>query len=179
MQPQAQTLSENLVALLNEETSIYEELAALLEVEQIALLGMDVAKLGELTSRKETLALRLKGLDESRKIIARRLGQLLGVPSTSITVTRLAQAARGLDGERLARAAERLKAVVLLCQERNADNGRAARKGLELTTSAIEYLLKPGDPAGRVYQAPYGGSRGYAAPGSRPAQAPGLISRQV
>lgn len=179
MHPQAPPLIENLVTLLGEEHEIYGELAGVLELEHAALLAMEVSELGVCTSRKETLALRLRALDESRRLIAGRLATLLGVPKEAVTITRLCGAAGGAASVRLQLAAERLKMVVQRCHELNQVNSIAARKGLELASGAIQFLLAPPDPAGRVYQSPRGGARGYAAAGSRPAQAPGLISRQV
>src|SRR5262245_52855717 len=113
MQPQALTCCENLITLLGEEAAIYAGLAGTLELESTALLKSEVVRIGELGSKKETLALRLKALDESRKLIAKRFATLLGVPANLITVSRLAKAAGGLDGQRLANAAARLKALVL------------------------------------------------------------------
>jgi flagellar biosynthesis/type III secretory pathway chaperone len=143
-----------LIELLGQEDAIYRELADLLDEEQAAMIAMAADRLGEIVARKETLALRVKALDESRKVLARRLGEALGLASNELTVTLLCRRAEPETGRRLAEAAGRLRASLERCQRLNDANGRAARRGMELVGGAIQYLIEQANPGGRVYQPP-------------------------
>lgn len=165
-----------LISLLEQEEAIYSEMASLLDKEREALLAMALDRLGELTSRKETLALRIKAMDESRRLLARRLGAAFGLDPEQITLVALCRLAPPEIAMRLSRIGIRLKETVKLCQTTNDFNARAAHRGMELVSGSIEYLIAQADPAGKVYQAP--GARGYAAAGRRPGSS-GFISRQV
>jgi flagellar biosynthesis/type III secretory pathway chaperone len=163
--------------LLQHEQAIYEQMAGLLEQEREALLAMAADRLGEIVAQKETLALRVKALDESRKVLARRLGALIGLTPDQVTVANLcAQAPAELAGP-LAQAGEGLRRVVLRCQEINAFNAQAANRGLELVSGMMEHLLERADPAGKVYQPPAAG-RAYPGAGRRTVAA-SLISHQA
>lgn len=164
-----------LIALLEQEDAIYGEMAILLDQEREALLAMALDRLGEITSRKETLALRIKAMDESRKLLARRLGTALGLDPDSITLSGLGEAVPPELSRRLARIGQALKQTVLRCQAVNEFNARAASRGMNLVTSSIEYLIAQADPAGKLYEAPRG--KGYG--GARRPGASGFISRQA
>lgn len=169
---------EALISLLEQEEAIYKEMALLLEQERDALLAMTMDRLGEVTSRKETLALRIKALDESRKLLARRLGSAFGLDPDQVTLVTLCQKAATPDiAMRLSRVGLSLKAAVQHCKEINDYNARAASQGMSLVTGAIEYLIAQADPAGKVYQSPRPKAGGYS-PARRPVSAT-FISRQV
>lgn len=164
-----------LIELLREEDSIYREMADLLEEERSALAKMAVERLGEITSRKETLTLRIKALDESRKMLARRLGEALELPAEQVTITRLSQRAPVPLGAELKSAGDSLRHSVGQCQKLNQLNSIAARRGWDLANGMIAQLIEGADPAGRLYQAP-GGAKGYA---SSRGGGSGFVSRQA
>lgn len=169
---------EALIKLLQQEQVIYEELAQLLEIERQALLSMEADQVGQIVSRKQTLALRVKTLDESRKMLSRRLGTLCGLRFEQVTTTQLAKCAPAGVGERLRRAARDLRGVVEHCQQVNKYNDGAARKAVDLLGGAIEYMIQQADPVGQVYtpgkRAQSGGSSSGA---GKSTGGPGLISR--
>lgn len=168
---------ESLIDLLIQEEAIYRELLAVLDAEHAAMLAMEIARLTDLASRKETLGLRIRGLDESRKVLARRLTHQLGLAPDEVTITRLCELAPVGVAERLAAAGRRLRETVEACQVRNAENARAAHRGLDLVQSAIGHLIDAADPAGKVYQTQRSGPGGYATI-SRTSGS-GLISRRA
>ncbi|HOE96936.1 MAG TPA: flagellar protein FlgN [Candidatus Sumerlaeota bacterium] len=168
---------ESLLTLLGEERAIYEEMADLLDQEREAMLAMAVDRLAEIVARKETLALRIKALDESRRVLARRLGAALGLPPHELTISELYAAAPAEIAGRLRAVGAALREVVVRCREINQFNERAARRGLELVGGAIQTLLEQADPTGKVYEAPRPRARGYGGP-----VAPGgggIFSRQA
>lgn len=169
---------EALITLLEQEEAIYSEMAILLDEERAALVAMATDRLGEVVARKETLALRIKAMDESRKLLARRLGAAYGLSPERITLVDLCRQAPPELAMRLSRSGLKLKQTVQRCQEVNDYNARAATRGRELVSGAIEYLIAQADPAGNVYQAPKAKGGYGAAAGRRPGYS-GFISRQA
>ncbi|MEN6626583.1 MAG: flagellar protein FlgN [Candidatus Sumerlaeia bacterium] len=165
---------ESLIALLGQEQAIYEEMAEVLRAEGEALTSMAAHKLAELVSRKETLVLRVKALDESRRLLARRLGAALGLTGADLTVSRLAARAEGGMGWRLIAAGESLRAVIDECRKLNEKNGIAARRGLDLIGDAARWLIEQADPSGPVYR-PGRKATAYTSAGRGPA----FISREA
>ena len=166
---------QSLIDLLRQEDSIYGEMAVLLEEERIALAKMSVERLGEIVSRKETLALRIKALDESRKMLARRLGEALGLAAEEVTVTRLSERAPVPLGAQLRQTGDALRETVHRCQKLNEHNSVAVKRGWDLVHGLIAHLVEGVDPAGRLYQAPRG-PKGY---GSVRSGNSGFVSRQA
>ena len=163
---------QDLICLLEEESSIYVQLHELLEQERQALLHLSPSDLGEIGARKETLALRIKALDESRKVLGGRLGRMLGIDPDQLTVTAMIERIPSDLAGRLERVRHELKERALACKEANDFNSRAARRGLDLINSTIEHLLSDPDPAGKVYQ----NKGGY---GNSGRQSPVMVSREV
>jgi flagellar biosynthesis/type III secretory pathway chaperone len=166
-----------LIDLLTQEETIYREMSSLLDEERQAMLGLAVERLGEIASRKETLALRIKALDESRKLLARRLGAQFGLRAEQVTVSNLCPRAPGPTAGRLEATARRLRATVLECQEKNNYNARAAARGMDLIGGAIDHLIAQADPSGKVYQPTKQRTHGYATLSKTTGS--GLISRQA
>ncbi len=164
----------SLLALLAQEEAIYHEMAGLLEEEGAALTAMAPERVAELVARKETLALRIKALDESRRVLARRLATALGLAPDQVTITLLAELAEPTTGRQLAAAGAALRAVVERCRRLNEENGRAARLGMELVSDTARWLVAQADPAGQVWRPGRKGG-GYGAP----ATGSSLITRQA
>ena len=156
-------------------------MAELLALEREAMLAMAMDRLGEVVARKETLALRLKALDESRRALARRLASLCGASSDQLTISDLCQSAPPFVAAELRRSGQRLREAVLNCQSINDFNARAARRGLQLVGDVIHHLIDQADPTGKLYEAPRPRPKGYAgsASGRGSALGGGFISRKA
>jgi flagellar biosynthesis/type III secretory pathway chaperone len=168
---------EALIDLLGQEGAIYGELSGLLDEESQAMLGLAIERLGEIAARKETLGLRIKALDESRKVLARRLGAQAGLTPDQVTVSQLSRLLPASVGGRLAAAGARLREIAVECQEKNAFNARAASRGLEMVNDAIGHLIERADPSGKVYQSGKQRTQGYATLSKTSGS--GLISRRA
>ncbi len=167
---------QSLVELLRQELAIYETMAELLGEEREALASLAADRLGELTARKETLVLRVKALDESRRLLARRLAAAAGVAPDDVTVSKLIEVAPPNMAAALADVAARLRDAVRRCRELNDMNARAAARGAELVAGAVRFLVDQAEPSGRVYQDP---RRMGAGSYPRATPAPGMISRSA
>lgn len=168
---------EALIALLGQEQAIYEEMAGLLAVEGEALTQMAAHRLAEIVTRKETLVLRVKALDESRRLLARRLGAALGISSADLTLKNMAARSSNGMGRRLIAAGDSLRATIEQCRKINEHNSIAARRGLDLIGDAARWLIEQVDPAGPVYR-PGRSGRGQAAYGAT-GRGPAFISREA
>lgn len=145
---------ESLIDLLSQEQAIYNEMAGLLDSEREAMLTMATERLDAIVSCKETLALRLKALDESRKMLASRLGNVQGLPPDQVTITKLSETAPSSVAERLRRTGAQLRETVERCRVINQFNARAAIRGVEMVSGAIEQLITTADPVGKLYAKP-------------------------
>jgi flagellar biosynthesis/type III secretory pathway chaperone len=170
---------EALIDLLEQEEAIYREMLALLDEEREAMLRMRVDQVMRLTSRKETLALRVKALDESRKMLARRLAAGLGTPPDQVTVTRLCEQAPFGVAKRLAAAGDRLRQVVAACKTKNEANGRTAACGMNVIAGAMDHLIAHADPTGVVYRPSRRDGHGGYARLTKAVPSLGLVSRQA
>ena len=168
---------EALIDLLGQERLIYDEMAELLDQEREAMLAMAMDRLGEVVARKETLVLRIKALDESRKVLARRLGTAFSLPPTRLALAELCHHAPPPYDEELDRAGRDLRTSLEHCQSKNEFNARAARRGLELINTAIHHMIDQSDPAGKVYHAPRKRGRLQSVGGVQGQS--GFISRQI
>lgn len=172
---------ESLIELLDQERFIYADLAGVLEEEGKALVAMRGDLLGECVAAKETLLLRLRALDESRRVIAQRLARAYQLSPTEITMSQLAERAPASLGDRLLAAGSGLRAEVERCIELNKKNERAARSGQTILQSAVEAVIEQSRPADKVYQASSRGARGgyHGAAHHTGSAKPTLIRSQV
>ncbi len=155
-------------------------LGELLQKEQKALLAMRHSEVAEIVTRKETLLLRIKALDESRRVLARRLGESLRLTPDEITLTELSNHAPQMLATRLRESGDRLREIIELCKKLNDFNSRAARQGARLMSDVIEQLLTSNDPSGQVYSKPQRGAvGGYRVPTQPPASRPGFIQQKA
>lgn len=167
---------ESLIDLLEQEQAIYEELARLLEDEREALVKVAADRLGEIVARKETLALRIKALDESRKLLACRMGKACGYANEQVTVSALCEKAPPEVSGRLRKVAHSLRHVVEHCRELNQYNDRATRRGLDVISGVVKHLIDQADPAGKLYQKSKRPAYGH---GAARKGASSLISREA
>lgn len=170
---QSQQSFIGLISLLEQEAEIYALMETLLGEELEALKFLRASELGELCARKETLALRVKALDESRRLIGDRLGRTFGIAPEDLTVTELCKFAPPGIGERLANVRETLRERAIACKTLNDRNFRAARRGMDLVSNAADYLLKTREPSEKVYA-----KKGPYAKRKAPS-GPSVVSRQV
>lgn len=83
-------LLEDLAQVLEQEIGKYEALLRLLRQERGLIISGDLAALGELVKRKETLVLELKIIQEARVTLMTRVSAAHDIPLVELTLRRLA-----------------------------------------------------------------------------------------
>jgi flagellar biosynthesis/type III secretory pathway chaperone len=100
-----------LVDVLREETKLARELVESLQADQRRILEQDIVGLEESNRGKETMVLRLEGLERGRREATSRLAGRLGLAPEEAKVSTLC-GRLGPEGEELQEAAESLRAVL-------------------------------------------------------------------
>lgn len=109
-------LVDELVLVLEQQTDGTSQLVTALQEDQQRIIKHDIPGLEASNLLKQQLVLELQVLEQSRREITASLGQRLGLAPDDVRVSTLCPAL-GPDGERLERAAERLRAVIGSLQE--------------------------------------------------------------
>jgi flagellar biosynthesis/type III secretory pathway chaperone len=105
-----------LLELLEAEETLYGELRAALQSEQVCLVNLEAEGLDEAVRQKETLVTEARVLEEGRRALVRRLGGGLGTRSATPTLTELCNAL-GSDAAALRDAHSRLSSRVAAVRE--------------------------------------------------------------
>jgi flagellar biosynthesis/type III secretory pathway chaperone len=153
-------LVDELVGVLEQQTSAARELLEVLQADQQRIVRHDIPGLEQSNLRKEEIALGFQALERSRRELSARLGAALGLQPDEVRVSALVPRL-GAEGERLRASAEKLRAVVGSLQELVA----VGRGFLEQSVLGIRSLLaliqslrsgSPGtyDSSGRIVAPP-------------------------
>jgi flagellar biosynthesis/type III secretory pathway chaperone len=102
---------EELVRVLERETELVRELVDVLQADQQRIVRQDVAGLEQSNAHKEALVVRLQGAELQRRTRTAELGAALGLSREELRVSHLCPRL-GAGGQKLAEAAERLRALL-------------------------------------------------------------------
>ncbi len=133
-------LYTQLIELLEQETSLYQDLLQILRDETDRLVANDAMGLLRVTRRKDTIALRIRSLEESRFLLMDKFGAALGRSAETLTVSDLCAVAPERTSERLSRVRQGARSVVEKATALNARNGRLAENSMRLLHGAMETL---------------------------------------
>jgi len=162
---------DKLISILHGELQLYRRLQGVLAEEQEALQALAAERLLALANEKDSLALQLKALDESRRLaiesIAERFGQ---EEAESLRLGDIAALAPETEAAELRRLGAELRAAVEGGQTRNVSNRCLANHSLQIVREAIRVLAQP-DEIHKTYR-PKGALRAYRI-------APQVVARQA
>ena len=133
-------LYNQLIELLEQETFLYRDLLAILRDETDRLVANDAMGLLKVTRRKDTIALRIRSLEESRYLLMEKFGAALGRPGDGLTVSDLCAVAPEALRDRLCPVRDTARAVVEKATALNTRNGRLAESSMRLLHGAMETL---------------------------------------
>lgn len=83
------SLMDNLVEVLEEENTQYEQLVELSKEKKEAIVKADVQKLEEITAQEQEISSRLRNLDVRRDSVLKDMSDVLGKDFKEMTITRL------------------------------------------------------------------------------------------
>ncbi|MCX7014696.1 MAG: flagellar protein FlgN [Candidatus Sumerlaeota bacterium] len=160
-----------LVSILERELELHRRLADLLDEEQRALKGLDAERLLVLANEKDGLALQLRALDESRRLLMESIASLLGRDGAEgMRLIEVAAQAPEPEARELMRLRDALRELVETGETRNTTNRYLANHSLETVREAIRALAQA-DDIHKTYR-PKGALRAYRI-------APQVVARQV
>ncbi|MFK7898685.1 MAG: flagellar protein FlgN [Myxococcota bacterium] len=128
-----------LEAVLLAEEELYLRMRGVLQREESELVLLEARVLEETVEEKRTLAEEAQLLEESRIIVARALGDALGLPAGPLKLSLLIEAA-GEDGERLISLYHRLRALIKSTQSLLNSNERFANRSLSRVQETLRLL---------------------------------------
>jgi|GEM_PF-3526179 len=135
--------AEHLAEVLAHEAELYERLLELLGEEEAALVAGDTRAVAGCLARSETLVLRLRLLETSRRTL---VAQLTGCPDARLTEV------PGADDGALGRARARLTAVLPRVERANRRVTALLERSLRLFDATLE-LIRSAAGLGRHYTA--------------------------
>ena len=124
-------LIEQLVEVLTQIESLYEQMLPIIEREKEAALGPDPQQLVALNGEKQTLIAQLSRLEEKRMVLAQRIADALRLPDTRVNLASLAAAVSAPYDRELRQLHSRLKDVV-----------ERVRRANEQCQTLIQYCLR-------------------------------------
>lgn len=83
------SLMDNLIEVLEEENTQYEQLVELSKEKKEAIVKADVQKLEEITAQEQEISGRLRNLDVRRDSVLKDMSDVLGKDFKEMTITRL------------------------------------------------------------------------------------------
>lgn len=128
-----------LEAVLLAEEELYVRLRSVLQREETELIGLEVRVLEETVEEKRSLAEEAQLLEESRVIVARALADALGLPSDTVKLSLIVEAA-GESGTRLVSLYHRLKALITSTESLLVSNERFAHRSLSRVQETLRML---------------------------------------
>jgi len=144
-------LYTDLLALLREMLSRYQQLLTLSQQERQVLTAASLPTLLALTTHKETLVLELSVIEEGRQLVLRKLAEHLGVPVADLSLGRLSTLAPQpfADGFQCCRTD--LGALVEAVSQANEQNTlllSSSLNSVRISLGLLSRLLEPGPTYG-------------------------------
>ena len=138
------TLFRNLVSVLQNELELHTRLMELLGEEKRSLEELNASDILKAAKEKDTLALRLKALEESRRLSVESISSQYGLGDPDdIVLSKLADAAPEPERAELRRLNIELRATVESGQSQNEQNRYLASGSLRIVREAMKALAQP------------------------------------
>lgn len=139
-------LLEDLTQVLEQETEKYESLLRLLSQERGLIASGDLAALGELVKRKETLTLELKIIQEARASLLTRISATRGIPLVELTLFRVAGLVPASHSTRYRTTLDRLALLATALAEENNWNAALLDRSIAYIRGSLSFLMSAVTP---------------------------------
>ncbi len=140
-----------LLSVMKKEIQVYQELLDLMSREKLVLLKPTLERIQESNTRKETLILKSKMLEEARTHSIRKLGEVLGLDQNGLTISTLVHHADRKTGQDLRNYQTTLQSIVNKIVELNDANRSLIDASLLSITGLIGFINQMMN-AGPTYQ---------------------------
>ncbi len=137
--------------LMERQTELYGSLKTALSDEKNRIVNADLKGLAETGQRKETLLLRIQGLEKDRIELMKELSGILKISFQDLTVGKLMAYSRGYYTNRIKRSRDTLLKLAGQIKQMNRLNKLLVRHTLELITGSYAFLSQLAAPQ-PVYQ---------------------------
>jgi len=129
-----------LASVLSQETALYGALLEILGEEARLLVANDTDGIAAVSRRKDTLALQIRSLEESRLLLVDKLARFIQRPFEGLTLAEIVETAPEAQRGLLAETRERLKSVVERVEAHNDRNRLLVENSLSLLHGGIQSL---------------------------------------
>lgn len=136
------SLMENLIDVLNIESSEYEVLLALSQKKTPIIISGELDKLQEITSEEQNVVDRVANLDKKRVEVTKDIADVLNKDVNTLKLTDLIAmlASRPAEQQSLSKAYDRLQAAVLQLKRVNTQNEELLTNALEMVEFEMNLL---------------------------------------
>ena len=126
--------------LLDGEAALYRALLSVLEEEKKAITDANLDGLGETGKKKEKLLLKIRTIEEQRRIMIKDLAESLGCSPHGLTITKLADFVEAPYAVRFKRLCTDLLPLAKTIRDVNDGNKALLRHSVELVRSSFAFL---------------------------------------
>lgn len=136
------SLMENLIDVLNRESSVYEGLLALSQKKTPVIITGNLDELQKITDEEQGLVSSVNALDKERTEVTADIANVLNKDVTALTLPRLIEmlAGRPAERRRLEEAHDRLQTAVHGLQRVNEQNSELLKNALEMVDFEMNLL---------------------------------------
>lgn len=131
---------DNLFALLQEETDLYDLVLSAAQSEKDAVIDSNLDELNKLTREKETLLQKIRIVEEQRQGVTEGLAESLGCLPHDLNLSKLSQLVEEPYSSTLKDHRSNLLALVQAIGEVNSGNRELINHSLELVRSSFSFL---------------------------------------
>lgn len=129
-----------LIALLEQNTALYEQLLAAVEEENLAIQRCDMPRTSELVKEKENLSTQLKTVDAARKDLLAEIASGIGENADTLTIGQLAARAENAPVRaRLMAVREKLLKYAAETREKNEFNRRLIGRAMNTIKETLRF----------------------------------------
>ncbi len=146
---------KRLIDTLNKETELYKELLSLLQEERSLLGRRRGDELQRIASKIESLAFKIKGVEDVRRGCVEAIGENLGIGGDGIKLSRIIESVGEPYRSILKHIQSNLLSITGSIKELNVENGIVIRRGMDYIQSAFLFLkeistFETYKPTGRI-----------------------------
>jgi flagellar biosynthesis/type III secretory pathway chaperone len=140
LQPDLYPVIDSLIGLLKREIAVYRELQATIANEKIILLKPSLERLLESNSKKETVILKAKMLEEGRLKLVRKMAKMLDLEENEVNLTILCSHADSYQQTDLKECQSTLNTLLAESSQMNQNNKELLNYSLHFLQGSVDFI---------------------------------------